>query len=141
MTTTTLQFGRTAPQIEQTKRPHHVLLLRLEGAAAVVAGLTGYFALSDSWWLLATAVLAPDLSMIGYAFGPKTGARLYNLVHTYAAPALLAALGLLIAPWLLSLACIWVVHIGFDRALGYGLKLESGFRDTHLGRIGAKQTP
>ncbi|WP_415635615.1 DUF4260 family protein, partial [Paracoccus aminovorans] len=26
--------------------------------------------------------------------------------------------------------------IGIDRALGYGLKLPSGFRDTHLGRIG-----
>jgi hypothetical protein len=27
-------------------------------------------------------------------------------------------------------------HIGFDRALGFGLKLPTSFRDTHLGRIG-----
>jgi len=28
-----------------------------------------------------------------------------------------------------------VAHIGFDRALGYGLKYPSGFKDTHLGRV------
>ena len=27
-------------------------------------------------------------------------------------------------------------HVGWDRALGYGLKLPTGFKDTHLGRIG-----
>lgn len=31
---------------------------------------------------------------------------------------------------------IWSAHIGFDRALGYGLKYASGFGATHLGRIG-----
>jgi hypothetical protein len=36
----------------------------------------------------------------------------------------------------LSLATIWIAHIGFDRALGYGLKYGSGFTHTHLGRIG-----
>ena len=31
---------------------------------------------------------------------------------------------------------IWCAHIGFDRALGYGLKSAAGFEFTHLGRIG-----
>ena len=31
---------------------------------------------------------------------------------------------------------IWLVHIGLDRALGYGLKYAAGFAFTHLGRIG-----
>ena len=35
-------------------------------------------------------------------------------------------------------ALIWIAHIGFDRALGYGLKYATGFRDTHLGRIGRR---
>ncbi|HLA02836.1 MAG TPA: DUF4260 family protein [Aestuariivirga sp.] len=30
----------------------------------------------------------------------------------------------------------WLAHIGLDRAIGYGLKYASDFRDTHLGRIG-----
>ncbi|MDU3890869.1 MAG: DUF4260 family protein [Serratia liquefaciens] len=35
-------------------------------------------------------------------------------------------------------ALIWGAHIGFDRALGYGLKYASGFADTHLGGLGRK---
>jgi hypothetical protein len=31
---------------------------------------------------------------------------------------------------------IFVAHSGMDRMAGYGLKLPSSFRDTHLGRIG-----
>ena len=39
-------------------------------------------------------------------------------------------------PLVISVALIWAAHIGFDRALGYGLKHQSGFSDTHPGRIG-----
>ena len=35
-----------------------------------------------------------------------------------------------------SIALVWFAHIGLDRALGYGLKYDAGFRFTHLGRIG-----
>jgi hypothetical protein len=38
------------------------------------------------------------------------------------------------SPLTLSIALIWLAHIGIDRALGYGLKYSAGF--THLGRIG-----
>lgn len=37
---------------------------------------------------------------------------------------------------LMAGALIWIAHVGMDRALGYGLKRDTGFRDTHLGRIG-----
>jgi hypothetical protein len=30
---------------------------------------------------------------------------------------------------------ILVAHSGMDRMMGYGLKLPSSFKDTHLGRI------
>jgi hypothetical protein len=40
------------------------------------------------------------------------------------------------SPRVLSIALIWMAHIGFDRALGYGLKYSAGFGFTHLGRIG-----
>jgi hypothetical protein len=118
-----------------TDRPV-LALLRLEGAAAFAAGLAGYLALSDGWITLALFALAPDLAMIGYAAGPKVGARLYNLAHSYLAPALLGALGVALAPALLPIACVWFAHIGIDRALGYGLKSETSFGLTHLGRIG-----
>jgi hypothetical protein len=40
------------------------------------------------------------------------------------------------SPLVLSIAMIWLAHIGIDRALGYGLKYATGFGFTHLGRIG-----
>ena len=81
--------------------------------------------------------------MIGYLGGPRRGALLYNLFHTYSAPLLLAAAGLFLGhASLISLALIWSAHIGLDRMLGYGLKLPSGFKDTHLGSIGGtRQSP
>jgi hypothetical protein len=40
------------------------------------------------------------------------------------------------SPLVLSIAMIWLAHIGIDRALGFGLKYAAGFAFTHLGRIG-----
>lgn len=34
-----------------------------------------------------------------------------------------------------AVALIWLLHIGFDRAIGYGLKYPSSFKETHLGRV------
>ncbi len=35
----------------------------------------------------------------------------------------------------LQIALVWAAHIGVDRAIGYGLKYPTGFRDTHLQRV------
>ena len=37
------------------------------------------------------------------------------------------------AGWILLTGAVLRAHVGMDRALAYGLKLPSGFRDTHLG--------
>ena len=112
-------------------------LLRIEHAAMALAALVAYHLSGGSWWLFALLILAPDLSMLGYLGGPRFGAWCYNAVHGWIAPAALwfAALTLS-SPLLTQLALILAVHIAIDRALGYGLKHESGFQDTHLGRIG-----
>jgi Domain of unknown function (DUF4260) len=114
------------------------LLLRGEGLAAFLAALALYEQSGASWWLFAVLILVPDLSMAGYLAGPRIGAVAYNGAHTYAGPAALAALDWMVASngHLTVVAIVWFAHIGFDRALGYGLKYASGFRDTHLGRIG-----
>ena len=64
---------------------------------------------------------------------------LYNIAHTYVAPAVLVAVTSLGEPQV-GLALIWVAHIGFDRLLGYGLKYHDGFGHTHLGLIGKART-
>ena len=113
------------------------VLLRLEGLAVGGAAVWGFALTGASWWVFAALALAPDLAMTGYLRGPRVGAAAYNAVHTYAAPVALAAVASA-AGWTpgLPVALVWAAHVGLDRALGYGLKLPTGFHDTHLGRIG-----
>lgn len=93
--------------------------------------------LGPPWWLAVLVLAAPDLSFAAYALGPRAGAALYNAAHTYLGPAALAAVGLLSGSMTtVVVGVLWVLHIGVDRALGYGLKYPTGFGDTHLGRIG-----
>lgn len=90
-----------------------------------------------AWWQAALIFFAPDLSFAGYLAGPRVGATVYNAVHLYGFGVAVMALGAMAdLPWITALGFLWLAHAGFDRMLGYGLKLPSGFQDTHLGRIG-----
>ena len=89
--------------------------------------------------LFLVLILVPDLSMLGYLKGKRTGAATYNVAHTYASPIALLGVGILLNFGLATaLALIWITHIAVDRALGYGLKSSEGFSVTHLGRIGPR---
>jgi hypothetical protein len=111
-------------------------LLRLEGILTFLAAVAVYGWLGASWGLFALLLLAPDVFMAGYLAGPRLGAHLYNVGHTYVLPAALGAAALWMGGSLLgTLALIWIAHIGMDRALGYGLKSPSGFHDTHLSPV------
>ena len=116
-------------------------LLRLEGLTLFI-GMTLLYGLWDgSWWVYLILFLVPDLSFAAYLAGPKFGAVVYNAAHSYLAPVTLMTSGLAGAsPLTLSIAMIWLAHIGIDRALGFGLKYASGFGFTHLGRIGKGAT-
>ena len=112
-------------------------MLRLEGLA-LFAGMTLLYAVwGGSWWVYVFLFLVPDLSFAAYLAGPRVGAFVYNTAHSYMAPMSLMTTGFALdSPLTLSIALIWLAHIGIDRALGYGLKYREGFGFTHLGRIG-----
>ena len=113
-------------------------LLRIEYAALALAALVAYQLFGGSWWLFAALILVPDISMAGYLANPRVGAWCYNAVHSWIAPVVLWLVALAGgSPLLTHIAIILAAHIAIDRALGYGLKHESAFRDTHLGTIGA----
>ena len=112
------------------------ILLRLEGLAALAISVLLYARHDASWLLLVVLALAHDLSALGFVAGQRAGTIAYNIAHTYALPAILGGAGLLGDNDLaISLALIWVAHIGMDRAIGYGLKYPSAFKDTHLSRV------
>jgi hypothetical protein len=74
--------------------------------------------------------------MVGYLAGSSIGAAAYDAAHTYSLPVVLATVGLIAdAETAVQLGLIWFTHIGVDRAIGYGLKYPSGFKDTHLQRV------
>ena len=113
------------------------IILRAEQAVILVTGLALWLANGGPALLLIPALLAPDLSMVGYLGGPRLGSITYNAAHNLVLAGALLALGWwLHVGWLLLAGAILTAHVGMDRALGYGLKLPSDFRDTHLGRIG-----
>jgi len=117
-------------------------ILRLEGLALFAAAIFFYVQAAASWKLFALLFLVPDLSFAFYLFGPRIGAAAYNTMHSTIGPVSLALFALVARPdmpLLIPIALIWFAHVGFDRALGYGLKYASGFSDTHLGAIDKKR--
>ena len=114
--------------------PH--VLLRVEGFAVLLVAVMLYADYTYTWWIFALLLLAPDLSMLGYALGNHWGSVVYNLVHTYTLPLLLASISLVTGlPFGVQLALIWLAHIGMDRTVGYGLKYPASFKDSHLARV------
>ena len=110
------------------------LILRMEGAALLAGCVAGYAVLGGSWWVFAALFLLPDVFMLGYLLDSRRGAALYNLGHSTAVPGLVIAAGLLMRSDMATAAgLVWLAHVGFDRAVGYGLKYSDGFRHTHLG--------
>jgi hypothetical protein len=112
------------------------VLLHAEGLAVAAAAIALYFHSGYPWWLLVTLVLAPDVSMVGYAAGQTVGAAAYDGAHTYLLPVTLTAIGVMADTDVAAqLGLIWLTHIGIDRAIGYGLKYPTGFKNTHLQRV------
>jgi len=112
-------------------------VLRLEGLCVLIASTLAYSKYGLGWGTFAWYFLAPDISFLGYLAGPRIGALGYNLAHSYIGAVACLTAGLIMPePAMLCAGLIWSAHIGFDRALGYGLKYSRGFGYTHLGRIG-----
>jgi len=108
---------------------------RMEVVGPKVSGelmTSGFMALG-----IALLLIVPDASMLGYLRGPRLGAIVYNIAHDMATGTAIAGVGVAIGSVPIAAAgAILVAHSGMDRTMGYGLKLPSSFRDTHLGRIG-----
>lgn len=111
--------------------------LKLEEFALFLIGVIGFIHFGGTEIQFLVFILAPDLSMVGYLRNPKTGAFIYNIVHHKATGIILFILGLMTSNQLLILSGIILFsHSSMDRSLGYGLKYNESFNNTHLGKIG-----
>lgn len=108
----------------------------MEGFAVLALSVYFYAQSESSWILFFVLLLAPDISMIGYFHNNKTGAVVYNVIHTYILPISVIFCGLFISSKIiLAIGLIWVAHIGMDRMVGFGLKYPTNFKDNHLNQV------
>ena len=114
-------------------------LIKLEEAALFTLGIYFFNLLDFEWWWFPVLLLVPDFSMIGYVFGNKSGAWLYNLFHHRGIAVAVYLMGVYLNNEIIKLAGIILFsHVSMDRMFGYGLKYEGGFKFTHLGEIRKK---
>ncbi len=124
-------------------------LLKLEEAAQLLLCLAVLAIVNVDWWVYLLVLVGPDISMLGYLMGTRTGAFTYNLFHhkAVALVVVVAGFGVLFGENLwsdtatedLDLLIIGIVlygHSSMDRMVGYGLKFGDSFQHTHLGWIG-----
>ena len=112
-------------------------VIRLEEFAMFLLSIYLFSQLHFQWWWYLALLLTPDISMIGYAFGNKTGVIVYNIFHHKALAIALYTLGCYQHNEIIQLiGIILFAHASMDRILGYGLKTFQGFKYTHLGEIG-----
>lgn len=102
------------------------MLLCLAGIWYMNTGIAWY------WWLL--LFFSPDISMLGYLGGNKIGAFMYNLFHHKGVACVLIGAGIGLEKDIVVLTgLLLIAHSAFDRMMGYGLKMNEGFKHTHLG--------
>lgn len=117
-------------------------LLKLEELGQFILSIFLFDQLDYAWWIFPACLLLPDLSMIGYVAGTKTGAWLYNLFHHKLVAITVLILGFgFDNPLIALIGVILFGHSAMDRILGYGLKFNDNFKNTHLGWIGKKEYP
>jgi hypothetical protein len=117
-----------------------ILILRLESAVWFLLSLYFYHSIGGSWWKFMALFLVPDLSLLGYFISKRCGTLCYNAMHTTLVPVSLIVLGMISNFEYFFMGVIWFIHIELDRALGLGLKSQSGFFNTHLSKIERPQS-
>lgn len=117
-------------------------ILRGEGLGYLLLACAIYQSLGYSWLQFVAWFLLPDIAILVYVFAnARVGMWAYNLTHSSVGAAVVGLAGV-VWQWPLcwQVSLIWFAHIGFDRALGYGLKFPLGFRVTHLGVLNGMRT-
>jgi hypothetical protein len=111
--------------------------LKLEALALAILMVVLTYNSSAPLWILLVTFPFFDIGMIGYLKDTKLGAYTYNLSHNLTIPTLLIATGILFdVSWIAVFGFCWTFHVAIDRSLGYGLKHQHSFKETHLGKIG-----
>jgi hypothetical protein len=126
-----MHISHTHPTRRTWRRSAFGVLAALLLAAAVAAILQH----GSGWWQLFAFGLGPDLALLlGMSATLEQGrlhpraVRLYNGLHSYWGPALLALAAIVLPLGFLVGALAWAFHISLDRSVGYGMRTRDGFQ-------------
>ena len=115
-------------------KPRSILIV--EELLMLILSIFAFSQLSYAWWIFPLTLLIPDIGMIGYLINNKYGAGLYNVFHHKGIALILFAFGYYYHVELVQLSGVILFgHASMDRIFGFGLKLEEGFKYTHLGKL------
>ncbi len=113
-------------------------VLQAEEFFLFTTSLYGLYLLNAEWWFYLLLIIGPDISMLGYLAGNKTGAIVYNIFHHKGVAVMFFVVGIIFQLWTIQVIGILLFgHSAMDRFFGYGLKYFAGFTDTLIGKIGA----
>ena len=114
-------------------------IIKLEEAAMFGICIYALYIFQAPWWCYLLILFGPDISMIGYVLGPPVGAGTYNMFHHKGFAIFIFLVGMYTDTTIWEIAGVILFgHSSMDRMFGYGLKLDRGFKFTHLGIIGKK---
>jgi Domain of unknown function (DUF4260) len=115
-------------------------MIKGEELAMFASSIFLFSKLPYAWYWFILLIFMPDLSMIGYTAGNRTGAVVYNIFHHKGIALVIYFFGLKLQLPAVQLAGIILFgHASLDRIFGYGLKCFEGFRYTHLGVLGKQE--
>jgi hypothetical protein len=104
-------------------------------AVLLVAAIALPIAHGGGWWLFSAFIIGPDLALLlGISSRVEQGrlhpraVPLYNGLHSYWGPALLALAAIVLPVGAAIGALAWGFHISLDRCLGYGKRTRDGFQ-------------
>jgi hypothetical protein len=104
-------------------------------AALLVAAIALPIAHGGGWWLFSAFIIGPDVALLlGISPTVEQGrlhpraVPLYNALHSYWGPALLALAAIVLPVGAAIGALAWAFHISFDRCLGYGKRTPDGLQ-------------
>jgi hypothetical protein len=108
------------------------IFLILESTVIFLGSLLIYLFIGGNWIIFIILLFSPDI----FIKNSRIGSIIYNIGHIHVWAIILILIGILIdLDILILLGLIWISHISIDRAMGYGLKYPSDFKDTHMQKI------
>lgn len=111
-------------------------ILKFEGFTTLLLALFVYQLMGFNWVWFLLLIFVPDISLVGYLKNKKIGALIYNFVHNLVTATILIFVGFLSGIELFTMiGIILIAHVGMDRALGYGLKYPTSFKQTHVQKV------